>query len=49
MPEKKKKITINNYFKTIKDTNPVKICIGVLRHVIIEDNINTLNIHATTK
>ena len=27
----------------------MKVCIGVLRHVIVEDNVDTLDVHASTK
>ena len=30
-------------------TNPVKVCVRILRHIIIEDNIHSLYVHSTAK
>lgn len=30
-------------------THSVKVCVRILWHVIIEDNVNSFNVHATAK
>ena len=29
--------------------NSVQVCVSVLRHVVVEDNVDALNIHATAE
>lgn len=30
-------------------TDPVKVCVRILRHVIVEDDVNSLDVHASPK
>ena len=30
-------------------TYSVQVCVGVLRHVIVKDNVDSLNVHASAK
>ena len=29
--------------------NSVQVCVSVLRHVVVEDNVDSLNVHATAE
>lgn len=31
------------------NTDSVKVCVGILWHVIVEHNIDTFNVHSSTK
>ncbi len=32
-----------------RTTYSVQVCVRILRHIIVEDNVDSLNVHTTTK
>ena len=39
----------SNYYKPASPSNSVQVSVGVLGHVVVEDDVDALDVHSTAK